>query len=1633
MLGHDSATIATCNTDIDFLAVISTDSCTKQMPLLPISGYIYFFILSLLGEIGCNSKLTSVKFPISLNGQTGLMTTEIQYDVFLSHNSGDKPEVELLAKRLKEEAGLKPFLDKWQLIPGKPWQLELENAIDRSATAALFFGPHGEGPWHNEEIQMLLDKAARARDNFRAIPVLLPGANAEAINRFLKQRTWVDFRSGLDDDDAFQRLVAGIKGEVVESPGYELPDEPAPYRGLEPFNAEQKDYFFGRDEDILELVDRLTCQRFIAVIGASGSGKSSLVRAGLHTDVATKRLPDIRGWEVITVFPGSNPFRSLSEQLAIVASPTDLIQWVDNQTQRLESQNDGLSTAISALFAGSIQPILVVIDQFEEVFTHCKDQPDQQGRCRFQTERFIANLVDAIQSPEGRIRVVITLRADFVDRCLGFPRLRKLLESNQLLLGDLNEEALREAVVFPAKRVGAFFEKGLVEQILQDVANQPGSLPLLQHALKELWQARRGPWLTLDAYQKSGGVSGALQRRAQLTYEYKLKNDQQRAIARTIFLRLTTLGEGVGDTRRRASREELYPHDVSRNAVDEVIDALSHKDARLIVVNYDNTVEVTHETLIQKWSTLQEWLQTNRDNLRIHRRLTDTAKDWAENNDDPSYFYRGARLDDALELVESAHIELNKLERRFLDASRQKRDQEQLEIKLREDREKEMLRRTQLRLADSLVSQGQVMSQQQRWGKAKKLFCESHVIYKALEVSSLPAAAGYMWAAVNSPDSLMTYQGHEHAVTCCDLSTNCQRAISGSADGEVKMWDVATGRQLIQVKGHSSRLVAVRFLSDQSCAISASSDGLILIWDVATGQRLKSFGPKGKELRSMVVFPDGDNILYAYQQPNPPAIEVDGKVADKTVSTLELFNIAKEEEPLQFDYPGMVYALAIDPSGDRILIGSYDRTTYLSLKPLKIIGDLSGSYDIPGHQLLQWWAVQTVDFFPSGKHAIVGCNDHTLECWDLTKRQQIFSQKISGISSVATTSYGAVMVGCSDGTLRKIEESGQTKFFYGHADAISSIVVSRDGQWVLTGSYDHTLRLWHNGNNVPDQFKLSGFGLAPRVDFSSDGRLLSSFEVIGEEVKIWDVPFGEILTELPVSHQVNQSCFSTTYGQMFTAGEDGLIRLWDFMSGKLLRQYNAHRSPITAMAVAADVPFFVSGDEAGRVIIWDTDTGKIKRKLPKQSAAILHTVISDTGDLLVMATSAAELIVWEIDSKQPRWKKAVIDIGSIETIALSHDGTVLATGGTATKAILWNITNGERLSELKGHQDTVTGIAFSLDMQFVVTGSADGTIRIWTVDGNEMITFAHMSGNPPRTMPVTSLALSTGSVIASGMMGDQDFFGDVDIIVWDCSRIDDYLNWEKVLDKIRTTLTVNPTDANALRDLGSWYAFKGHWQLAAHFLDQARNAGANGTTETLTKCRLKIGDLQTAVDGLQRLVDTTTKEVDQRLQRFRIQCLKKSPSRFLEAARQGHTGVLRFMIDQGANLNGPAMKEAASAGKVEAVELLLSAGAPIDSAGEESPLAAAVHNGKVDVAELLIRHRAKVEQRFSNGESLLHRAAFQGNLEMIRLLLAHGHARNLGDKEGKTPLDYARQGAKVFNEKGESHWQKIYAVLCSTL
>jgi len=599
-----------------------------------------------------------------------------KYDVFLCHNSQDKPAVEELARWLVKE-GIQPWLDKWNLIPGEPWQEAIEEALDSCATCAVFIGLSGTGPWQNEEmraaVQRRVDKRHAGERPFRVIPVLLPGAERGERGRlpaFLARTTWVEFRAGLDDDEAFRRLVAGIRGiPPGRHEGEVVYEDVCPYRGLQVFEEEHARFFFGREAATEWLVNELRAGRFLAVLGPSGSGKSSLVRAGLVPALRCGALPGSDNWPLCVFRPGHRPLESLAVALTQLLGPTEDPAALSRLMDALAADRRQLHLTARLALADvpADRYVALVVDQFEEIFTLCSNG-EQRGP-------FIDNLLYASAIEGGRTMVVLTMRADFYGKCAVYPGLAARITDHQMLVSPMVEEELRQAIEQPARSVGLEFEGGLVETLLRDVQAEPGALPLLQHTLLELWERREGRRLTFAAYGEIGGVQGAIAHWAESIYAGF--GATQQAITRRVMLRLTKPGEGTEDTRRRARKSELLPPGEHAEATEAVIQTLT--DARLVTMARDMTtgeeqVDVSHETLIRSWPRLRGWINEDRAALRLHHRLTETAREWEESNYNESYLYRGTRLAEVLEWRKTHLNELNELESEFLEASQEGRD-----------------------------------------------------------------------------------------------------------------------------------------------------------------------------------------------------------------------------------------------------------------------------------------------------------------------------------------------------------------------------------------------------------------------------------------------------------------------------------------------------------------------------------------------------------------------------------------------------------------------------------------------------------------------------------------------------------------------------------------------------------------------------------------------------------------------------------------------------------------------------------------------------------------------------------------------------------------------------------------------
>jgi hypothetical protein len=849
-----------------------------------------------------------------------------RYDVFLSHNRADAAMVEVLARRLRDEGGLNLFLDTWHLVPGEPWQEGLEAALSASGACAVFLGAAGLGTWDNEAMRAALEQRV---DNpeFRVIPVLLPAAALPERGKlppFLARLTWVDFRGGLDDEAAFHALVSGVKG-VAPGASEPTPAAECPFRGLQVFEEEHAAFFFGREALTQHLLETLRADRFLAVVGPSGSGKSSVVRAGLVPRVRQGALTGSAEWPVVLLRPGPHPLDTLATRLLpLLGAAADPLTARETLARTLGGGERGLHTTVQTILAAAPESrrLLLVVDQFEELFTLCHDAAARRT--------FIDALLYAATIAGGQTVVVITMRADFLGRAASEPGLAARLKGLELV-GPMDAAELRRAMIAPAEKVGLRYERGLVETILDDLGDEPGSLPLLQHTLLELWERRRGGWLTTDAYRAIGGVRGALAARAEAIFA-ALTPAQQEA-ARRVLLRLTQPGEGTEDTRRRAPLSELLPAGAGAADIEAAVSDLA--GARLLTITTDDgpttenqrtrdqgprtkdqgpratdeerrttdeerrttesqsvvggpssvVVDVSHEALIRGWPRLQGWISADREALRTHRQLTEAAEAWDEHGRDASYLFGGARLSTAAEWAQEHAEELNALEQAFLDAS----------IAAREAETHARRRRTQRAIAGLAAALGVVslalVAALVFWQQSERNARLARAQYLATE-GQLRAPEEPLLGLRLALEGLATVPGDD-GVLRDRIARDVVFPLASTArlarlPGDVANWHVSADRTM---------LLLLR--ADDSAELVQSADGEALPWRADGSARIEG----------VAFFPTGDAFVVRYEDEPGALVRLPGAAVS----------------PL----PGVVEGVHVAPQGDLFVLRYRERPAEL--------------------------------------------------------------------------------------------------------------------------------------------------------------------------------------------------------------------------------------------------------------------------------------------------------------------------------------------------------------------------------------------------------------------------------------------------------------------------------------------------------------------------------------------------------------------------------------------------------------------------------------------------------------------------------------------------------------------------------
>jgi tetratricopeptide (TPR) repeat protein len=591
-----------------------------------------------------------------------------QHDVFLSYHSADRTRVSAV-RRLLSERGVRAFLDRNDLTAGLPWPQALEEALRSVRAVLVFVGGANDGErlglWQRREAWFALDRQAQKEgqgEYFPVIPVLLPGARPDA--GFLFLNTWVDIRDGSEDSAAVDAIVDAIRHATTRPVEIDRPTV-CPYRALEAFCEEHAALYFGRESFAAELLDRVTHRSLIALVGPSGSGKSSVVQAGLIPLLRRQRPPQ-RAWDAVIFRPGGGPFHRLATSLIPLLEPeadeVDRLELGQKLGEKLAAGSVRIEDVVERLITKSngTDRLLIVADQFEEIFTLTPAQ---------QRQPFVASVVSALD--RAPFAFLLSLRADFYGHAIALDRrLSDCIQSGLVNLGPMTRDELRRAVEQPAGKADIRFETGLVDRILDHVELQPGGLPLLEFALTQLWERREGRRITHAAYEAIGEVTGAISQRAESVF-LTVDADQRRAALSlfTRLLRVSALNEAEPDTRRRVEVDILTESE--RSVLRPFI------DARLLVLDREastekQTVEVAHEALIHGWRRLSEWVDQQRTFLLWRQRLGASLDEWERRGRDRSVLLRGSALKEAVGWARERKAELSQPETEFIGFSRRK-------------------------------------------------------------------------------------------------------------------------------------------------------------------------------------------------------------------------------------------------------------------------------------------------------------------------------------------------------------------------------------------------------------------------------------------------------------------------------------------------------------------------------------------------------------------------------------------------------------------------------------------------------------------------------------------------------------------------------------------------------------------------------------------------------------------------------------------------------------------------------------------------------------------------------------------------------------------------------------------------
>lgn len=1106
--------------------------------------------------------------------------------------------------------------------------------------------------------------------------------------------------------DAFQHIERGLKNSgqeplylgsgtnipIITQQQVSLPSEvkeDCPYRGLEPFTPETAEFFFGREDEIRLLHQKLNDLRFVMLIGASGSGKSSVVRAGL-----VPRLL-LQNWQVMTMTPGDTPMQGLRRLLQRYLK---LQSFSESRQKELLSvfDQEGLlafTRATESKVPGS-DPLLLVIDQFEEIFTQSAKEIQKQ---------FIYELLSIWRVP-SLLYVVGTMRADFFHHWLSTGQPTSVIQEDAVILGSLLGENLKAAIIEPARKQGYRLEEGLLRLLLKDIEEEKNSLPLLEFTLAELWHRRNtnNRQLTVKAYEQIDGLKGSLDKRATSIYD-GLQSDEHRIWMKRICLQLVRIGRDQQDTRQRQPTSLLLDmggqDEQAQRIILDVIDEMIR--GRLLVSGGDfssesesviddekaderkssSYIDVAHEALLDGWKKFREWRQENRDRRRLLQRLKDAYAEWQDKKEDENYLLTGGLLleidgewDELIQILRGRQrlaltdFFLLSKERRQTNIIASNQAFANSRLKRASDKIREKLRSTPERAVEATLS-------------AIELVGESQLAFQG---QVIPAVQSALRCATTVTHERIRVDAHSDWISAIAFSPDGKLIASGSFDNTLRLWDLQGNPVSAPLVGHSDWITSVVFSPNGTCILSGSSDGTLQTWNLDGTPSGEIFKSTRNQINAIACSPLCDRIILGNSDGTLQLLDWKGNLIGKSF----------------IGHTGQITSVKFSPDGRRVVSSSSDG----SLRLWNLQGN-SVTAPLTGHT----GPVNEVDFDSKGERILSCGDDATLRLWNLDG-SQIGEPLVSHCGSVNCARFSTdgkqVVIGGSDGTVRlwKLHNVFREYHVYrGHTSSVNSVAFSYSCDCIVSAGRNSYFKVWNTEHEAVSKPTIATGQSFRTLAINSKGLAALCTAGLSGAVTVYDIHKEKRIGSCHYGGYVNSITFSPE-GDRFS-----IVHSDNSSSG---------RCSLSLHSIDLD-----AADNMGLKNIGGVGLSSKRKIVVAHNPKNGGVVVGDHDCRLQLVDAEAQLV---------RRPPQAVDTyfytngSQVSCVAFSTEGKKIASGSTDGTIRLWDLEGNLIVEPLIGHTHSVLSLAFSSIGSFLVSGDADSTLRLWNMLGNQIGEPFHM-------------------------------------------------------------------------------------------------------------------------------------------------------------------------------------------------------------------------------------------------------------------------------------------------------------------